>query len=85
LGINVVKTNDVIKFWGTAANASRALGISPESILQWGEEVPKLRQFQVEVLSAGMLRADIDEINRGVILRRGERAKAGNSKTASRR
>jgi hypothetical protein len=51
-------TADAVKFFRGKSNLAVALGISPAAVSQWGEKVPKSRQFQLQVLSNGVLLAD---------------------------
>lgn len=51
-------TRDAIAHFGTQAALARALNIKPQSITDWGDEVPPLRQLQLEALLGGRLRAD---------------------------
>ncbi len=50
----------VLQYYGSQANASRQLGIKQPSIHEWISKgrVPLLRQYQVQVLTDGMLTAD---------------------------
>ncbi|MDP2322538.1 MAG: Cro/CI family transcriptional regulator [Gammaproteobacteria bacterium] len=52
-----MKTSDAIKHFGTAAELARALGIQRQSISGWGKTVPLARQYQIERLTAGKLKA----------------------------
>lgn len=47
-----------IKHFGSVSALAKALGTSYEAIRQWGEVVPELRQYQIEVLTKGELKAD---------------------------
>ena len=49
---------DVIKYFGSPKEAIEAIGISKGAFSQWGDEVPALRQYQIEVLSNGELVAE---------------------------
>lgn len=54
-----MKTSDAIQFYGgTKMALSKALGVSPSAITQWGEDIPLLRQYQIERLTKGKLKAD---------------------------
>lgn len=53
-----MKTSEAIKHFGSASALARALGIKPPSVAGWGEDVPDLRQLQLEALTGGVLRAD---------------------------
>lgn len=50
-------TKQAIKHFGSAAKLARNLGISRQSVHDWGDEVPEVRQYQIEVLTNGALRA----------------------------
>ena len=50
---------ELIKFYGTQAAAVRALGLKQPSVSGWRESgIPEPRQYQIEVLTGGALRAD---------------------------
>ena len=53
-----MNTADVIAFFGTKAAAARALNCSRLAIYQWGESVPFMRQFELEIKTAGALKSD---------------------------
>lgn len=50
----------VIEHYGSQANVGRALGVSQPSIWEWVQNgrVPLVRQYQIELATAGKLRAD---------------------------
>lgn len=48
---------DAIEYFGSQAALARALDIKPQSINDWGDEVPALRQLQLEAITAGGLPA----------------------------
>ncbi len=49
-------TNQAVKHFGTKSKLAIALGIKPEAVCQWGEKPPKLRQFELEILTDGRLK-----------------------------
>jgi len=49
-----------IKHYGTARALARALGVSEGAVSQW-KAVPRLRQYQLEVMTGGALRAERQE------------------------
>jgi transcriptional repressor of cell division inhibition gene dicB len=53
-----MRTDEVVKYFGSQAAVARALNIKPPSVADWGEFVPPLRQLQIEALTDGKLRAD---------------------------
>ena len=55
-----MKTQEAIHFFGTQAALARALGIKAPSIADWGENVPPLRQLQLERITNGELTASPD-------------------------
>lgn len=52
-----MRTKTAIKKFGSPAKLARALGISRQSVHDWGDEVPVGRAYQIEVLTAGELKA----------------------------
>ena len=60
-----MKKKDAIEHFGGVADLARALGITPEAIYQWGDEVPEGRAFQIDVLTKGKLRAQAKPSNEG--------------------
>ncbi|WP_182027531.1 Cro/CI family transcriptional regulator, partial [Vibrio rotiferianus] len=43
---------------GSKAEICRLLQVSASAVTQWGEDVPELRQYQLEVLTNGKLKSD---------------------------
>lgn len=52
-----MKTKDAVRFFGTQAELARALGIKRQSVNDWGDVVPLARQYQLERLTQGKLKA----------------------------
>lgn len=52
-----MKTKDAIKHYGGIKPLSDALGIWPHNISRWGERPPMRRQYELEVLTKGALKA----------------------------
>ena len=55
-----MKTSDAINHFGSGTALAKALGIKQPSVSGWGDEVPALRQLQLEALTSGALVADAD-------------------------
>lgn len=54
-----MKTEDAIKhFGGKKIELARALKISPSAVTMWGDDVPLLRQYQLERITEGALKAE---------------------------
>jgi len=53
-----MKTKDVIEYFGSAANAARALGIKRQAVAKWGDLVPEARAYHVQVVTNGALKVD---------------------------
>lgn len=54
-----MKTEDAIKhFGGKKIELARALKISPSAVTMWGDDVPLLRQYQLERITDGALKAE---------------------------
>ncbi len=54
----LMKTQDVIEYFGSVANAADALGMTHQAIYAWKEEVPKTRQAHVEMATKGRIKKD---------------------------
>jgi DNA-binding transcriptional regulator Cro len=54
----VMKTSDLLSFFGSQQKVAVALGIRQPSVARWGEFPPALRQLQAEALTAGALKAE---------------------------
>jgi hypothetical protein len=50
-------TKEAIDHFGGIKKLAEALGIWPHPIYRWGEHPPKLRQFEIERLTNGELKA----------------------------
>lgn len=50
-------TTEVIAFFGGKSKVAAALKVSPAAVSQWGAQPPQSRQYQVQVLTEGKLRA----------------------------
>lgn len=48
----------VIEHFGSAANVARALNLSRAAVSSWPDEIPLLRQMQIEKLTKGKLKAN---------------------------
>jgi DNA-binding transcriptional regulator YdaS (Cro superfamily) len=52
-----VKTSDAIKHFGSIRALADVLTITPQAVYQWGDVVPAGRDFQIEVITNGALKA----------------------------
>lgn len=55
-----MKTLTALKLFGSQADLARKLGISRAAVNAWGDEVPPLRQLQLQAVTNGKLRPDAD-------------------------
>lgn len=53
-----MKTSEVIEHYGSKAAIAQALGISKASVTNWGDEPPAGRQYQLQIMTKGRLKAD---------------------------
>ncbi|GJA55288.1 hypothetical protein KAM348_27110 [Aeromonas caviae] len=53
-----MKTNHAVEYFGSKVALAIAIGIHKAAVSQWGENVPKGRAYQLEVLTGGKLKAD---------------------------
>lgn len=49
-------TQDAVAFFKGKTKLAKALCITPAAVSQWGPKVPKLRQFEIQALTAGGLK-----------------------------
>ena len=47
----------VIEHYGSMYATAKALGISHQAVQKWGEYPPAMRQFQLEIMTDGKLKA----------------------------
>ena len=59
-----MKKKDAIDHFGSVAALADALKITPEAIYQWGEDVPSGREYQIQVITNGDLKANADSATR---------------------
>ncbi|MEQ7921169.1 Cro/CI family transcriptional regulator [Xanthomonas sp. WHRI 1810A] len=52
-----MKKSQAIEYFGSVSALAQSLGVTYEAVRQW-DEVPELRQYQLEHLTGGMLTAD---------------------------
>jgi DNA-binding transcriptional regulator YdaS (Cro superfamily) len=54
-----MKAKDVIEYFGSQTATAKALGVSIPSVWAWvrNNEVPELRQYQIEKITNGNLKA----------------------------
>ena len=53
-----MKTIDAIKYFGNKAKIAEALNIDRSAVTLWGDSIPKGRQYQIQVITKGKLKAD---------------------------
>jgi len=53
-----MKTEAAAEFFGSKKKLAEALGITPSAVTMWGEEVPELRQYQIERLTRGKVKSE---------------------------
>lgn len=55
-----MKVKDVIEHFGSQTATAKALGVSVPSVWAWvsSKKVPQLRQYQIEKITKGKLKAD---------------------------
>lgn len=53
-----MRTQEAVKYFRGKSKLAAALKISPAAVSQWGMHIPKLRQFELQLLTKGALRID---------------------------
>lgn len=56
-----MKTAEAIQYFGTAAALAKAIKIKPPSVSEWGDYPPITRQYQIQVITNGELKAETNE------------------------
>lgn len=51
-----MKTKQAADYFGSKKKLASALGISPSAVTMWGDDVPELRQYQIEQLTKGKVK-----------------------------
>jgi hypothetical protein len=54
-----MKTDDAVEFFGGVKSLATALKCWPNEVYRWGEYPPKGKQFEIEVKTAGELKAEV--------------------------
>lgn len=57
-------TEEAIRHYGTQVKLAAALGIYQSSVSEWGDHPPAARQFQIERLTRGRLKAEANVFDR---------------------
>ena len=57
LYIEAMDKKQAIEHFGSASKLARALGITRGAVTNWGDTVPPSRQWELEVLTQGALKA----------------------------
>lgn len=52
-----MRTIEAAAFFGSKKKLADALLINPSAVTQWGDLVPEARQYQIQVLTKGKLKA----------------------------
>lgn len=50
--------SDVIHHFGSVGEVAKSLGITSQAVSMWPDTVPLVRQYQLEKLTDGVLKAD---------------------------
>lgn len=53
-----MKRKQAIEHFGSISALAKALDISYEAVRQWGDQIPELRQYQLERITEGKLVAE---------------------------
>jgi hypothetical protein len=56
-----LKTQEAIDFFGSVKELAQFLNVYPQVIYKWGDYPPDGRQYELEVKTNGLLRAETNE------------------------
>lgn len=59
-----MKTQTAVDYFGSQKKLAAKLGITQPAISHWGETVPLVRQYQLQVLTRGRLRAEDQPVSK---------------------
>lgn len=59
-----MRYRDLVKHFGTEANAARALDQYRQTVNKWKKEIPLERQIEIERITKGQLKADLPDFVR---------------------
>lgn len=51
--------DQAISYFGSPSAMARALRVKAPSVMEWKSGIPELRQYQIELASHGLLKADL--------------------------
>ncbi len=58
-------TQQAIQFFGSVKALAQALDIYPQAVMMWGDYPPRGRQYEIEVMTSGSLKAEPREAANG--------------------
>lgn len=53
-----MKTSEAVARFGSVRSLAQALGLTEQAVYLWGEYPPQLRQYELEELTGGELKAE---------------------------
>jgi len=56
-----MKTQEAIRYFGSIKKLSKELDIWPHNVSRWGECPPMARQYEIEVKTNGILKAECEK------------------------
>ena len=56
-----MKTQKAVALFGSANRLAKMLGITRQAISQWGEDVPLLRQYQIDEIMERMANEEVNQ------------------------
>ncbi|MBD1553595.1 Cro/CI family transcriptional regulator [Pseudomonas typographi] len=56
-----MKTREAVGHFGSKRKLAEALGITPAAVSLWGESIPRLRQYQIQLISGGAVRVGLQD------------------------
>lgn len=62
-----MRTQEAVEHFGSQKALAEAIGIKQPSVAEWGEFPPLPRQIDLEVVTAGKLKAELPDETRAVL------------------
>lgn len=57
LRLEIMKKIDVLAYFGGVKKTADVLGIWPQAVYQWNDDIPELIAYKIEVITKGALKA----------------------------
>lgn len=53
-----MKLTEAVEYFGSKTALAKAINVGKSAVTLWGDQIPQGRQYQIEILTKGKLKAD---------------------------